>query len=140
MLGVCFKAEPGAAEQNQWSYCFSSFGVKNFYERHSKREAMRNAVLVDTAADLPAAPKLVIIQPQDGRYIQGTESLDDFVHPDDAIYFFGGGHDNMSDEVDLGGRVPDALVYIPRVAFNLHSPLAGAVVLWDRYVKRGGFG
>ncbi len=138
--GICFRAEPSAADQDKWSYCFSSFGVTAFYERRGLVNKMRGAIQVADATDLPAEPKLIVLQPQDGRYIQGDTDLAGFVHPDDAIYFFGGNHDNMSDDPDLAGRVPDSVVFIPRVKHNFHSPMAGAVVLWDRYMKRDGFG
>ena len=66
--------------------------------------------------------------------------MDILFDPEDAIYLFGGSHVNLSDEDDLGGRIPDALVYIPSVQHEMYAYAAGYITLYDRYVKRGGFG
>ena len=77
------------------------------------------------------------LQPRDGRYVQGVTPLADFEHPADAIYLFGGDNANLNDEDDLGGRVPDAIVYIPTAEANMYSWVAAACVFYDRAVKRG---
>ena len=98
----------------------------------------QDTIKIDTAAELPDVP-LVVLGPPDGKFVQGNVSLKDFQHPDDAIYLFGGTQDVLTVE-DLGGRVPDASVYIPFVKHECYSHAAGYMALWDRYVKRGDFG
>lgn len=128
--------------QDQWSWLFSNFGVTNIWERgavDSDAKIYQSTVKIDTAAELPVDQPLIVLAPKAGRHIQGTESLVDFVHPDNAIYMFGGSHENLSEE-DFGGRDADALVYIPLVAHECYSHSAAYVALWDRYSKRGSHG
>lgn len=130
--------------QDQWSWVFSNFGVIEIWERGwaGSRDAdvYQSVIRIDTAVELPDDRPLVVLAYFAGRYIQGNESLKDFMHPDDAIYLFGGSYGNLNDEDDLGGRVPDALIYIPSVEHECYSHSAAYMTLWDRYVKRGGFG
>lgn len=84
----------------------------------------------------PAGLPVILVQPQDGTYVQGDTNLVDFTHPDDCVYLFGGTHGNL--ELDFE---PDAKLYIPhQPTWNLYAPQAVAIVLYDRYVKRGDFG
>ena len=89
------------------------------------------------------APKVGIVYQGRGitRWFKGdlAGALEDFTHPDNAIYFFGNDRTCMSDE-DFGGRVPDHYIYIPQSGDDMHSCVAGAIVLYDRYLKRGDFG
>lgn len=85
----------------------------------------------------PAGLPVIVIQPTDGTYIQGKESLVDFEHPDDCVYLFGASHGHLEPD----GIVPEKSVFIPHVeTWNLFASQAAAIVLYDRYVKRGGFG
>lgn len=141
MFGVCFRSEKHAAMQDQWSFAFSNFGVTELWEirKEDGEDIYQPTIGITTAEELPTDRPLVILAPQDGRYVQGTEPLKDFVHPDNAIYLFGGSHENLS-EVELGSRVPDHLVYIDLVQHECFAHAAGYITLWDRYVKRGGHG
>lgn len=146
MIGVCFQSEHRGWMQDQWSWVFSNFGITDIWERGSDHDGSRGkdgsvyqtTIKIDTAAELPDVP-LVVIQPPDGRFIRGKQSLRDFLHPENAIYLFGGSQSVLSDE-DLGGRIPEALVYIPTVKYEAYSHTAAYMTLWDRYVQRGDFG
>jgi hypothetical protein len=141
--GVCFKSEHGGWLQDQWSWVFSNFGIADIWERDfagADAKIYQPTIKIDTASELPLTRRLVVLAHQEGRYIKGDQSLVDFVHPDNAIYLFGGSHDNLNDEDDLGGRVPDALVFIPTIEHECFGHAAAYMTLWDRYVKRGGFG
>lgn len=137
MFGVCFTGERNATYQDQWSFLFSNFGVEDIWElERGGCEIFQNTIKIESAAELPEDRPLVVLQPPTGRWIKGTESLKDFVHPDDAIYMFGGSHDVMTLE-DLGGRVAEHYVYIPLVHHECYAFSAGYMTLWDRKVKRG---
>lgn len=144
MLGVCFRSEHRGWMQDQWSWVFSNFGITNIYGRGfgegTDEDIYQSMIEVDTAADLPSEPELVVIQPPDAQFIAGENPLQDFVHPDNAIYVFGGSQANMSDEDDLGGRTPDHLIYIPTQQYEMYGHATAYITLWDRYVKRGDFG
>ena len=132
---ICLRTEGSSEAITQWSYMLSVFGVTNIWERHGTklRQARR-----DLASELPAHLALVVVSPLTARFHPGRVALQDFAHPEDVIYLFGGAHLNLSDEDDLGGRAPDATVHIPSVEHELYPAQAAAVVLWDRFVKRGG--
>lgn len=139
--GVCFQREAKAWMQDQWSFCFSNFGIVEIWERGwcaGDSEIYQDVIPVSTADELPDRP-LVVLAPQDGRYFKGTQSLGRFNHPDGAIYMFGGSHQNLTPE-ELGSRTPDHIVFIPTVEYEMYSHAAGYLVLYDRMVKRGGFG
>lgn len=142
--GVCFKGEIRGWMQDQWSWVFSNFGIADIWELDcgsgTDSSIYQDALPCDTAMELPSDRPLIVLAPIDGKFIKGNESLVDFVHPEDAIYLFGGSHAVLSDEDDLGGRVPDSLVYIPTVGLEMYSHSAAYITLWDRYVKRGDFG
>lgn len=85
----------------------------------------------------PPGFDVVLIQPADGEHVEGTDSLVPFVHPEDCVYLFGGSDSHLT----LDGIVPVSKIYIPHVAtWNMFASQAAAIVLYDRYVKRGGFG
>ena len=138
MYGVCFTGEKNRDDQDQWSFLFSNFGVKDIWEleRPNTEKIYQPTVKIQTAAELPSDRPLVVVQPPEGRFVQGTESLIDLVHPGEAIYMFGGSHDVMTLE-DLGGRVPEYSVYIPLVKHECYAFSAAYMTLWDRKVKHG---
>lgn len=148
MFGVCFKSEHRGWMQDQWSWVFSNFGISKIWERDSDHGGERGkdgsiyqpTIKIATAAELPADQPLIVLAPADGRWIKGTKPLDTFVHPEDAIYLFGGSQDALNDEDDLGGRAPDSTVYIPTVKHECYSHAAAYMTFWDRYVKRGEHG
>ena len=127
--------------QDQWSWVFSNFGITDLWERDgpdsTDGKIYQDTIKIDTAAELPAERPVIVLAHPDSRHIKGNQSLDYFVHPDDAIYLFGGSQANLNDEDDLAGVVPYALVYIPTVKHEMYSHAAGYIVLRDRYVKRG---
>lgn len=137
MFGVCFTGEKNRNNQDQWSFLFSNFGVENIWEleRPNTEKIYQPTKMIQNASELPDQT-LIVVQPPDGRFVKGTESLSDFEHPDDAIYMFGGSHDVMTLE-DLGGRVAEHYVYIPLVAYECYAFSAAYMTLWDRKVKRG---
>lgn len=143
MLGVCFRREQRPWLQDQWSFVFSNFGIAEIWERGFADDDLRiyqPVKAIATAAELPKRRPVVVLAHQEGRYIQGTESLVAFEHPKNAVYLFGGSQANLTDEDDLGGRKPSALVYIPSVKHEMYGPAAAYITLYDRLVKRGGFG
>lgn len=138
--GVCFRRETDRWMQDQWSFLFSNYGITELWER-GKTDARgtdfdlyQDTIEIATAAELPNRP-LVVLAHQEGRYIQGNENLETFVHPENAIYLFGASMLNMSDEDDLGGRVPDHFVYIPYAGGESYGHAIGYAVLWDRRMK-----
>lgn len=141
MFAVCFRSESHATLQDQWSYLFSNFGVTEIWELGEPlgQKIYQPTTKILTAEELPKQRPLVVLAPAEGRYIQGNESLKDFVHPDDAIYMFGGSHLNLNED-DMGNRIADHYVYIDLVKYECFAHSAGYMVLWDRYMKRGQHG
>jgi tRNA(Leu) C34 or U34 (ribose-2'-O)-methylase TrmL len=83
--------------------------------------------------ELPDVP-LVLLQPDNGKFIKGTVSLEQFEHPEDCVYLFG--PDTYHLHPDLLGREPDHVVYIPTdTQRDMFSFVAYAVTMWDRKMK-----
>jgi len=141
MFGICFVGEQRRDTQDQWSFLLSNFGDPECWEIEKRRteKVYQKPTKIKTAEALPSDRPLVVLAPEAGRYVQGNVSLKDFVHPDDAIYLFGGSHLNLSTD-EMGDRIGDHLVYLPLVKHECYAPPAAYMTLWDRYVKRGGHG
>jgi hypothetical protein len=84
----------------------------------------------------PDGLPVILLQSSDGRYVQGEDSLVDFVHPDDCVYLLGGSNEQLR-----LSRPVDAIIYIPNTpTWSMFASQAAAIVLYDRFVKRGSFG
>lgn len=136
MPGVCHCSETKAWLQDQWSFVYSNFGLTlpNIWQIGEGEEIYQNPTVIVDASELPDTP-LVVIAPEDGKYIQGTESLISFEHPEHCIYIFGRSHGNLSEE-ELGGRDFQS-VFIPTVKHEMYAHCAAYITLWDRLVKHG---
>lgn len=136
MIGVCFHREQ-AWEQDQWSFVFSNFGVTDIWERgfdgNNDLKIYQPTIKVEKSSELPDKPLVLLAHPE-GRYFQGNQSLVDFAHPEDAIYYFGGSQLNVGDDMD---RKPDYSVYIPTQQHEMYSHAAAYITLYDRLVKNG---
>lgn len=79
----------------------------------------------------------VVVTPIDGHNIKGTHSLKNFTHPENCYYVFGSDRHNMAldDDALQLDTVESQYVYIPNVGKSLHSPLAAAMVVYDRMSK-----
>lgn len=136
-VGVCYHREPGW-EQDQWSWVFSHFGIEDIWEYGGPagQDIYQPVARIKTAEELPDIP-LVVLAAKESRYIKGTHSLVDFKHPDKAIYLFGGSHLNLSSDV-MGTRSADHLVYIPVKEHEMYAHAAACIVLYARFLQRGG--
>lgn len=139
MFGICFEHEKLGWMQDQWSWVFSNFGVTEIWEINqggSDFEIYQTVIGIKSYDELPENRPLVALTPKLGRYLHGEEALNAFVHPEAPIYIFGGSFSNLA----FDSRQPDSCVYIPTVEYECFSHAAAYMTLWDRYVKRGGFG
>lgn len=123
-----------AYSENQWDYILSNFAADNIYLLNGMEptgKLLQAATRITTVDELPEIP-LILLAPLQGRYIQGDESLVDFVHPADATYLFGSDKAHMEQEL-LGTRVPDHKVYVPTDDnTEMYSWTAYTSVVWDR--------
>jgi hypothetical protein len=136
---VTFQSERRGWMQDQWSWVFSNFGVTEIWAlglEDPDGAIYQPVVRIETCTELPLDRPLIVLAPPEGKYIQGDQPLDDFVHPEDAIYLFGGSQVNLSAD-ELDGRIPDAKVFIPLVKYECYGYAAAYITLRDRYVKRG---
>lgn len=134
MVGVCMQTR-GTHSTKQWDYVLSNFELSPNHVWH--RGELQNYTgkfqqCITNVDELPEVP-LIIIQPQEGKYITGKISLATFEHPKNAIYFFGADHEHLTPG-ELGSRIPEYQVYIP-VKGEMFSWVAAAVVLYDRIIK-----
>lgn len=114
---------------DEWAYLCMNFSVPLW---------VRGATHIKYAekTPLPDLP-VVMIQPRGDNLrpttVQGEIDLRTFTHPTECIYWFGGNNEI----VDYEAPNTIAKVYIDTPEMMMaHS--AGAMVLWDRYVKTYG--
>ena len=106
---------------NQWDHAQSHFKIDSVRDWHD---------------EVPKEHSLVVLSPANAMNVKGTQSLVDFEHPENAVYWFGSNHHHLEWE-DLP-RQPDAIVYIPANDYTeLYSWTALTLVLYDRLVKHG---
>lgn len=142
MIGICFKYDGGykLLMREQYYELFKAIDIVA-YERevHPNEPDDYNGKPINrvtNADDLPTEPTLVVLSGQDGKEIQGDISLDDYTHPENAIYFFGDDHGDLT-QAKIGTRTDYDKVYIPFFGKSLFSNQAMAVVLYDRLKKNG---
>ena len=140
--GICYASPPNGYYRTQWLCNVTAFPIDAAYER-GMPDGLPNregVIPVRTAADLPDDCELVVLSPKTARIIQPTASLGGFIHPKRAIYFFGADTTFLSED-ELGGRVPDHVLWVPNKSDQecneLYSFVIGAIVLFDRWVTRG---
>ena len=119
-----------------WRHVLKAFQITEVYELPGLGIPMTDTIKIERVVDVRNFhdTEFVVIQNPDGDFVSGVTNLEGVEHPDEAIYIFGGSLARLS-EFDLEGANELARVYIPIGAVFPHQ--AGAVVLWDRYMKRG---
>ncbi len=128
MLGVCITLSGGTLD-TQWEFVLSNFEIDELYllggaEPSSK--LMEAGTRISSIAEIDHP--VVVMAPLRGRYVQGEIPLNEFKHPEDAVYVFGS--DKLHMELDTE---PEHKVYIPTATKDeMYSHVAAAVTLWDR--------
>ena len=140
MRSICFEYDERGWNRDLWLYVITGFGVGGF-ERGRDPEMTGNhfgTVAVQDVYDLPTDRPLVVLQPLASSF-PGEISLKNFVHPENAIYYFGSDRGNTTAE-DLEGLEYD-LVYVPQadnvVQNELWTHQIGGIVLYDAMTKAG---
>ena len=136
--GVIIKID-SELENEAWSFVLRAFNVTEIYELPGLGRPLQTSIGLETVDDVTHYhdAAVIVIAPQDGDFVQGVTDLRDLDHPVEAIYIFGGSQTRLTQH-DLEDVTPAALVYIPKPnQTELFPSQAGAIVLWDRYQKRG---
>lgn len=137
---------PGNAQrQNQWDWVLCHFCPDVLYVIGDVDDAPStnimadlNAIYIGGLSEITEDYPLVVAAQADGRWVQGDTNLRDFVHPEDAIYYFG--HDThwVAEEM-FDGRPVASRVYVPTdTQYDMWSYVAFATFMWDRRSKQGG--
>ena len=134
--GVIIKID-SASDADGWASALGAFGISEIYELPGLGSSRRSSIKIENLDQVGhyRVADLVIVQPQDGDFVQGFNSLARFEHPEEAIYIFGGTMTRLT-QADLGNQTPES-IYIP-TSEDLFPAQAGAIVFWDRFWKRGG--
>lgn len=140
-VGICYAYSTNGYHRTQWLCNVLGFNPNLAYERGLPIDVANpeNIISINTADDLPTDHELVVLSPKTAREVHPTVSLQNFIHPSRAIYFFGADTVWLS-ENELGTRTPDHIVYIPVVSDNerdeIYSFVIGGIVLYDRTIRR----
>ncbi len=131
--GVAIKVD-NDADMDGWIRVLAAFEIEEVYELPGLGVPMGGSIMVENLGQVQnfrRAP-VVVIQPINGDFFKGDQSLLEFDHPDEAIYAFGGTVTRLT-LGDLHGLDNKTTVHIP--IGDLDPAQAGALVLWDRFVK-----
>lgn len=137
MLGVVLAHTGHSGHVQQWEFALSNFQVDRLFMVGGNppgSAVLAGATPIESSLDLPSVP-LVLLAPSNGENIRGDQSLADFEHPADAVYWFGSDSQHIDEEV-FYGRAPDHCVFIPTDTIDqMYSHAAWLVVAWDRRCK-----
>jgi len=141
MYDVCVSYESGKVMQ-YWDQLLTNFGIpaesvwiRNLPSNITNLYSGKYDQLYDVTKI--KNKQMVVLAPPNGLYIQGVESLVDFIHPENALYFFGSDHVYLEEE-EYGGLIPNNYVYIPQHdRHDMYSFCAASCVFYDRLVKNG---
>lgn len=119
-----------------WNRLILALGISEVYELPGLGETRRDSIKLETLRDLVNfhAADVIVVQPNDGDFVQGDVPLQALQHPAEAIYVFGGTMTRLTAD-DLR-NVLSQRVFIP--VGDLYPDQAAAMVFWDRIQKRGG--
>ncbi len=127
-------------DRTTWDQLLQAFGVGELYELPGLGHPLDRSIKIESLADLanfnPVA-ELIALAGVDGDFIQGEVDLQEFEHPEAAIYIFGGTMTRLTEVEIYDAPIPVIKVFIAADGVPLFPSQAGAIVLWDRYLKRG---
>lgn len=117
-----------------WRLALKALGCTEVYELPGVGTPLPSSIKLERLSDVRNyhAADIVIVQNQNGDFVQGSTDFRDFSHPAEAIYVFGGSMTRLT-EADFDGVNPTASIYIP--CGDLFPSQAGAIILCDRLLK-----
>lgn len=136
MVGVVITAQ---GSQQQWDFILCNFKPDVIYV-YGDPALIHSSVLSKAKAlagpeELPSDHEIVLLAPTNGEHLQGDVSLSNFVHPTNAVYWFGSDASHIQAETFLG-RAPDHKVFIATDTNDqMYAAASWAVVAWDRRCK-----
>jgi tRNA(Leu) C34 or U34 (ribose-2'-O)-methylase TrmL len=132
-VGVCYEYSYKQIIHDQWLLNIRAFNVQGYERKSFEDEINRdNIISIASISDLPKNHQLVVVSPQNGRYVQASTSLHDFSHPSNAIYYFGTDEGHMTKK-ELNNTTYEA-IYLP-ISEHLWSSQAASIILYDRLTK-----
>ncbi len=140
-VGICYTYSTHGYYRTQWLCNVTAFAPTLVFERGLPTDVPNfdGIVSIQSADDLPSDHELVVLSPLSARVVHPTTSLQEFAHPERAVYFFGADTTWLS-ENELGSRRPDHVVYVPvasqKECDEVYSFVVGAIVLYDRAMRR----
>lgn len=134
--GVIIKID-SEAENIGWSQVLRAFNVTEVYELPGLGPPLQTSIGLETVDDVSNfhTAKMIVVQPEDGDFVQGETFLAELEHPEEAIYIFGGAQTRLTQH-DLEDVDVEAYVYLPKPnQTELFPNQAAAIVLFDRTWK-----
>lgn len=125
--------EPERFERRVWKHTIQAFKVDRWGMCDVAGGPFTSPVQYADLATMLAAhpgPKTFLIPP--GR-IEGTGNLSEYEHPENAIYVFGRGGENLVKHVTPADDVVS--IHMPLGGAELYAAVALGQVLYDRQVK-----
>ncbi len=123
-----------------WDQLLQAFGIGQLYELPGLGHPLDRSIKIESLADLAnynPTSELLVLAGSDGDFVQGDVDLQELEHPAEAIYIFGGTMTRLTAADVYDAPIPVSKVYISADGVPLFPSQAGAIVFWDRYIKRG---
>ena len=137
MLGLCFSFDRDVKRRDYWAWVAGWFSVTHAWERNRPDDfgnylSQFQPETIRDAHELPTQARLVVMTAPDADEVKGNVCLYDYVHPKNAIYYFGrdGGkmsHKELPEECDK--------VYVPVDSYDLYASHAASITFYDRRLK-----
>lgn len=141
---VCIPFTTREHEQTNWDYLLSNFKVDEVFIIGKKGDELPSTnvygkgTFITSYSELPKEGTVILLAPNEGTYLKGTQNILDFVHPENAIYIVGPNH-RILDESDFEGCTIEYKVYIPNdTKDEMFNWSAMTVMLYDRKIKAYG--
>lgn len=132
--GLCLEYPVIEQFRRAWSYLHQENEVPNTWERDTPEGMDYKWKGWHCVQDLSTVPDpLIVLTAIDGSKLKGKTSLYEFVHPENAVYYFGSDKRDLH-HYHLEGRDYQT-VYIPDGGF-MFSFEAAAMVIYDRRFKQ----
>lgn len=128
-------------DRTTWDQLLQANAIGQIYELPGLGHPLDRSIKLESLADLANfAPtsELIVLAGVEGDFVQGDIDLQEFEHPADAIYIFGGTMTRLTAAEIYDAPIEVSKVYIAADGVPLFPSQAGAIVLWDRWLQRGG--
>ena len=137
--GVVIKID-NDLDRMTWDQLLQAFMIGEIYELPGLGHPLDRSIKLESLADLanfnPVA-ELFVLAGVNSDFVQGEVDLQELEHPEAALYIFGGTMTRLTEAEIYDAPIEVSKIFIAADGVPLFPSQAGAIVLWDRWIKGG---